>query len=218
MENLSIEEKILNGNCGVITLKGFIDSTNASQFSNAIDSLTQRRCFKLIVDFSAIEYVSSAGWGVLISKIRDIREQDGDLLLAGMIEGIRSIYKLMELDQVFQSFDTAEEALAVFGGEAEAEAEEEPAPVFSTPEGNLEDIISKSPQRASTRGLEDEIRAIIAENPLISLRELPKELSKEEHGDWKVGWFQLRKMLNEMELGTLVQRLYFAFLKARGRI
>jgi hypothetical protein len=82
----------------------------------------------------------------------------------------------------------------------------------------MEDLVAETPEKPRGRNLEDEIRAIIAENPLISLRELPKELSKEEHGGWKVGWFQLRKMLNEMELGTLIQRLYFAFLRAKGRI
>jgi anti-sigma B factor antagonist len=219
MENLSIEEEVYGENCGLIKLKGFIDSTNASQFSDAIDSFTQKQCYHLVVDFSEIEYVSSAGWGVLISKIRDIREQSGDILLAGMIEGIRSIYKLMELDQIFTAFDSAQEALAVFPGErVTAGAVEESVPSSKAPESPLEELVDSSPQQAQTQSLEDEIKAIIAENPLISLRELPQELSKEEHGGRKVGWFQLRKMLNEMELGTLVQRLYYAFLKAKGKL
>lgn len=217
MENLSIEEKVLNGDCGLIALKGFIDSTNASQFADAIDTCTQKQCVRLVVDFSAIEYVSSAGWGVLISKIRDIREQGGDILLAGMIEGIQSIYKLMELDQIFKAFDSADDALATLCGGAGIEAAVRESPAMPS-EPAIEEIVSEPPPRMDVRNLEDELRAIIAENPLISLRELPKELSKEEHGEWKVGWFQLRKMLNEMELGTLVQRLYYAFLRAKGRI
>lgn len=219
MENLSIEEKIVSGNSGMITLKGFIDSTNASQFSGAIDSCTEKRCYRLVVDFSSIEYVSSAGWGVLISKIRDIREHGGDILLAGMIEGIQSIYKLMELNQIFKAFDNAEEALATFTehvGVEKAVSSEKADSVAAV--RAIEEIAEPASEKMQVQNLEDEIRAIIAENPLISLRELPRELGKEEHGAWKVGWFQLRKMLNEMELGTLVQRLYYAFLRAKGRI
>ncbi len=219
MENLSIEEKVYNGNSALIRMKGFIDSTNASQFSDAIDACTQKQCFNLVVDFTAIEYVSSAGWGVLISKIRDIREQGGDIILAGMIEGIQSIYKLMELDQIFRAFEYAEDALKIFTAEEVQKEHVTEREVIASPAAtSMEEMVSDAPQTVEAQSIEDEIRAIIAENPLISLRELPSELARDEHGGWKVGWFQLRKLLNEMELGTLVQRLYFAFLRAKGRI
>jgi anti-sigma B factor antagonist len=218
MENLAIEEKIVNGSCGLIILKGFIDSTNASRFSDAIDSCTAKQGYKIVVDFSGIDYVSSAGWGVLISKIRDIREQGGDILLAGMIEGIRSIYTLMELNQIFLAFESVEEAMATFIGQGEIPREVIEVESHSLSGSRTDTMVEDAPEVGRTRSLEDAIRALIAEDPLIGLREMPRQLSKEEHGGWKVGWFQLRKMLNEMELGTLVQRLYYAFLKAKGRL
>lgn len=218
MENLSIEARMYDGNCALISMRGFIDSTNASHFGEAIESCTQKHCFNVVVDFSAVEYVSSAGWGVLISKIRDIRERGGDILLAGMIEGIQSIYRLMELNQIFRAFENAEDALKIFTvAETTHERVVEKEAISSTVIPD-EEMVSESTQTVRAQNLEDEIRAIIAENPLIGLRELPRELAREEHGGWKVGWFQLRTLLNEMELGTLVQRLYFAFLRAKGRI
>jgi anti-sigma B factor antagonist len=220
MDNLSVEKKVIDKGTVTLVLKGFIDSTNASLLSEVLEGCIAKNQFSIILDFKEIEYVSSAGWGVLISKIRDIREKKGDILLTGMVEGVNSIYKLMELNLVFKSFRSVKDALSVLKEEVvELEVQEERKEEISAePEKvrYLEEVTVR--EKKKVRSIEDEIRAIIAENPLISLRELPRELSKKEHGEWRIGWFQLRKLLGEMQLGTLVQRLYYAFLKAKGRL
>ena len=40
-----------------------------------------RQRYRIIVDLAGVEYISSAGWGAIISKIRDIRSKKGDIIL-----------------------------------------------------------------------------------------------------------------------------------------
>ena len=54
---------------------------------------------------------------MFISKIRFLRENGGDLLLAGMVPEVQEVFELLEFPQVFSSFATAEDAVRTFSQE-----------------------------------------------------------------------------------------------------
>jgi anti-sigma B factor antagonist len=210
---LKIKHFVANDNIAVLDLSGFIDSTNASKLKESIDSCTMKNRYNIVVNFKGVDYVSSAGWGVLIGKIKHIRENKGDLILSGMIESVHSIYKLMELDKIFKSFKSVEEAVTTL-------RKKEGVAVDSVME--IKEEITEKEEKEAVAGeidralsLEEEIRLIIAETPLISHKLLAEKLVQKKHGGWKTSWFQLRSLLRKMDLGTVTKRLYFAFQKAR---
>ncbi len=217
MENLIIDRFTVNTDYALIRLKGYIDSTNASLLKESIEFFTHEDSFRIVIDFKGINYVSSAGWGVLIGNIRDVRKRNGDILLTGMIEGVYSIYKLMELDKIFKYFKTVDEALKMYGKNAdeleESAKEKDVVSTMTTVKPYTKEVYDEGVRRLGS--LEDEIRFIISETPLISLKILSEELARREHGGWGIGWFKLKKMLKRMGLGTAIQRLYYAFQKAK---
>jgi anti-sigma B factor antagonist len=68
-------------------------------------------CRKLIVDFSDVEFLSSAMLGKLISLKKRMTEKDGVLRLCAMCENIRLIFKLTCTDQILDVRETEADAL-----------------------------------------------------------------------------------------------------------
>ena len=69
---------------------------------------------KFVVDFTKTGYIDSSGLGVLVSLSKKIREQGGELRLAGLNEDLQTLFELTKLDTLFAITRTAEEALAAF--------------------------------------------------------------------------------------------------------
>lgn len=69
---------------------------------------------KIVVDFSNTGYIDSSGLGVLVSLAKKLREEGGELLLAGLNPDLRTLFELTKLDTLFNITDSADEALASF--------------------------------------------------------------------------------------------------------
>ena len=93
-----------------IRIDGVIDTLTATELEGVIESLLKRNRYKMIVDLAGVDYISSAGWGIFISHIKDIHENGGDLKLANMIANVSEIYELLEFDNVLKAYASLEEA------------------------------------------------------------------------------------------------------------
>jgi len=69
---------------------------------------------KFLIDFTATGYIDSSGLGVLVSLSKKIRDQGGDLRLAGLNEDLKTLFELTKLDTLFAIADSPVEALAHF--------------------------------------------------------------------------------------------------------
>lgn len=64
-----------------------------------------------VIDFANTGYIDSSGLGVLVSLSKKIREQAGELRLAGLNEDLRTLFELTKLDTLFKIADSRAEAL-----------------------------------------------------------------------------------------------------------
>ena len=64
--------------------------------------------------FRQTGYIDSSGLGALVSLSKKVREQGGELRLAGLNDDLRSLFELTKLDTLFAIADTPEQALAGF--------------------------------------------------------------------------------------------------------
>jgi anti-sigma B factor antagonist len=114
----SIEIKIdradLQSPVAMIRLKGVIDTSTAPLLEQQINDVISDATYRIVVDLTKVDYISSAGWGVFISKIRHLRENGGDMLLAGMVPEVQEVFDLLEFPQVFTSFSSPEDAAQRF--------------------------------------------------------------------------------------------------------
>jgi anti-sigma B factor antagonist len=111
MENISIslsendQDKVSE-----VRVDGVIDTTTAGELEEVIDSLLKRDRFRMVLDLAGVDYISSAGWGIFISHIKEVRANDGDIKLANMITNVYEIYELLEFDKVLKVYNSVDAA------------------------------------------------------------------------------------------------------------
>jgi hypothetical protein len=76
----------------LLTTKGFIDTVTSPEFEKKFLSTLGQNNLKLAVDLKDMDYISGAGWEVLIGG------QKGDGVPASMIPGVFEIFGPLEFD------------------------------------------------------------------------------------------------------------------------
>lgn len=119
MENISIslsesERDLISE----VRVDGVIDTTTAGELEEVIDSLMKRRRYHIVLDLAGVDYISSAGWGIFISRIKDVRANGGDIKLANLVPNVYEIYELLEFDKVLRAHGGVDEARRDFGAAA----------------------------------------------------------------------------------------------------
>jgi len=69
---------------------------------------------KLLLSFKSVEHLSSAALGVLITLNKQVAEQSGTLKLSDIAPQIYEVFKITRLYEIFDIYDTAEQALRTF--------------------------------------------------------------------------------------------------------
>ena len=98
----------------VLTLKGTIETTNASGLEETLVRLVDDKCYRIVVDLGGVTYISSAGWGIFISEIKRIRRNGGDIKLAAMAPEVREVFDLLEFGNILKPFERTTDALRDF--------------------------------------------------------------------------------------------------------
>ncbi len=99
----------------IIALSGQLDAHTAPEFERFLEDVVRddgKR--RLVLDFHGMEYISSAGLGVLMGLIEEVRAAGGDMKLAALPEKIYHVLDLLGFPMVFQIFPTIVEAEAAF--------------------------------------------------------------------------------------------------------
>jgi anti-sigma B factor antagonist len=102
------------GEISVINLNGYLDAHTAPSLENNFSQLIDSNRFKIVVNFKDLAYISSAGLGVFMAYIEKIRENNGDIKLAGMSDKVYNIFDLLGFPLLYEIFKTEEEAIEKF--------------------------------------------------------------------------------------------------------
>ena len=97
--------------CVVVSMKGYIDTYNASHFQRQVDKAIQAGYCRLIFDFSGVTYVSSTGIGAFTHFLKEVKPRGGDLVLVGMITRVFEVFQLLGFSSFFNIEKTLEEAV-----------------------------------------------------------------------------------------------------------
>ncbi|HPI74534.1 MAG TPA: STAS domain-containing protein [bacterium] len=113
MENFKIVR--LDGtNLTTLKIIGFLDAHTAPTLEEAIQKLLDEEQVNILVDFKDLSYISSAGLGVFMGFIEEIRGKNGDIKMCSMSPKIYRVFDLLGFPTIYQIFERQEEALATF--------------------------------------------------------------------------------------------------------
>ena len=101
--------------CDMVVVKGRVDSSTAPQFTEALEVITGDGRFKIVVDMSDLEYMSSAGFRALLAVQRVCKRYNrGEIVLAVVPERVKEALELAGFTELFTTFDDAVEAVGNF--------------------------------------------------------------------------------------------------------
>lgn len=100
------------GDVTVLEVEGELVVGNRRELKDEVLSRLGEGDDKFVVDFEDASYIDSSGLGVLVSLSKRIREQGGELRLAGLDDDLRTLFELTRLDTLFQIADDRNAALA----------------------------------------------------------------------------------------------------------
>lgn len=89
------------GDLTVLTLDGFLDAHTAPQFEQAIQSELDAGHRQIIVDCSKLTYISSAGLGVFMGFIEELREQGGDIKICGLSPKVEQVFEILGFHSLY---------------------------------------------------------------------------------------------------------------------
>lgn len=91
--------------CDLVAVKGRVDSSTSPKFSDALDAIQAEGHYKIVIDMSALEYMSSAGFRALISAQRACKRYNrGEVVLASVPANIHSALELAGFTTLFRVF------------------------------------------------------------------------------------------------------------------
>ncbi len=101
-------------NITIITLDGFVDAHTAPQFESVIQTELEAGNVRIIVDCSKLNYISSAGLGVFMSFIEEVRDLGGDIKISGLVPKVRHTFEILGFHDLFEMLEDMNSALASF--------------------------------------------------------------------------------------------------------
>lgn len=98
----------------VLELKGYLDAHTAPKLEEAFQSLLESRRFRIVVNCRELSYISSAGLGVFMAFIEDVRKNDGDIKLTNMSPKVYNVFDLLGFPLLYEIFKDEPEAIKKF--------------------------------------------------------------------------------------------------------
>ncbi|MCY4160052.1 MAG: STAS domain-containing protein [Bacteroidetes bacterium] len=102
------------GDVTVLAICGELDAHTAPELESAIKKCRDEGKAKLVVNGSDLEYISSAGLGVFMAFIEEIRALDGDIKICALKSKIFNVFDLLGFPLIYHIVETEEEAISLF--------------------------------------------------------------------------------------------------------
>lgn len=98
----------------IIDLNGYLDAHTAPRLEEAFQNLVSERQFNIIVNFRELAYISSAGLGVFMAFIEEVRVNAGDIKLAEMSPKVYNVFDLLGFPMLYEIYDDEQVAREKF--------------------------------------------------------------------------------------------------------
>ncbi len=111
------------GNAVVLRVEGRLDQDTCGGFTSELMSYVDKSVRDggaIVLDLSALEYVSSAGLRCFMLASRQAKAHQGRIFVAALQPMVSEIFEISHFNLVFQVFPTVREALGAVSVEAAA--------------------------------------------------------------------------------------------------
>jgi anti-sigma B factor antagonist len=113
MSDLRIDVRAL-GPAAIVEPVGLINAHTAKNFEVSVQKLLEEKQNRIVINCRGLEYIASAGLGVIMGFLTDVREGGGDIRLSNMNQTVHNIFEILGFTHFIQIFDSEEQAVQSF--------------------------------------------------------------------------------------------------------
>jgi len=101
------------GEITVLAIEGRLDGQHAQTAEQAFLAQAQGGKTRFVLDFSRMDYISSAGLRVVLVAAKKVRSVQGRLICAGMSDSVKEIFEMSGFLSILETAGSAEEAVSL---------------------------------------------------------------------------------------------------------
>ncbi len=113
MKNFKISHRTKQG-FDILDLFGELDAHTASHLEDSLKSLIHKDHPNIIVNCRELDYIASAGLGVFMAYIEDVRGNGGDIKLTNMNKKVYNVFDLLGFPTLYDILDDEDDAIEKF--------------------------------------------------------------------------------------------------------
>ena len=88
-----------------------LDANAAAKFQHDFESMLTMR-INVLLDFSDVEFLDSAGLSSIVNALRKIDEFDGTIKICGVQDTVRTLFDVVRLQRLVDIYTSRDEAMA----------------------------------------------------------------------------------------------------------
>ncbi len=88
-----------------------LEGEQSRLFKDRIREVIDGRSGRIIVDLEKVDFIDSSGLGALISALKVLRSNGGDLVLSSMSAQVRTVFEITRLLRVFEVYQDPDSAM-----------------------------------------------------------------------------------------------------------
>lgn len=111
MAELNIDIKKLEDDIYLISLDGILNTETSETLLESIQSLFNRKVWKLVVDLSGVSYMGSPGIGLFISLLDELEKNKGTIVFISPQENVKEVFKLFKLSTFYSITNSIQDAI-----------------------------------------------------------------------------------------------------------
>ena len=98
----------------IAEFEGNLDTNTAPDAEKRLGELLEKGVTKILVDFTTLNYISSAGLRVLLVTTKRLGGAGGSMRICGLNETVDEVFEISGFNTIFSVFGTRDEALEGF--------------------------------------------------------------------------------------------------------
>lgn len=95
----------------ILRIEGRVDATTSPQLDKIVNSMIDTGHHKIVLNFSEVDYLSSAGMRLLLSASKKLKSLGGKLVLCSPTDDVMEVIKMAGFNHILHIVSTEEKAL-----------------------------------------------------------------------------------------------------------
>ena len=95
----------------IVSVSGRIDGTTSKDLETILNKLIDQDMSKIVLDLEGVVYISSVGLRVLLSALKKVRPNNGDVKLVSLQPFVREVFEMTGFNRLFTIHSNQSEAL-----------------------------------------------------------------------------------------------------------